>query len=117
MLELVLWFNAVVPWYGANFVNMDDVPARAAGISFFHFHGLQDTDVPPDGGRGFAAPWGMTARAEQRGSGAADDVDGNGYIAVFPQGSGDNTHNGGPLYSWRAAGTTQSPGPAGVTCT
>merc|ERR1719440_528576 len=29
----------------------------------------------------------------------------------------DNSHGGGPWYSWNAVGTTQSPGPAGATCT
>jgi polyhydroxybutyrate depolymerase len=61
--------------------------------------------------------WGMTAQSEQKGSGIADYADAQNYIAVFPQGSGDNTHNGGPWYSWNAVGTTQSPGPAGATCT
>lgn len=61
--------------------------------------------------------WGMTASSEQSGSGIAEYADAKGYIAVFPQGDGDNTHRGGPWYSWNAVGTTQSPGPAGATCT
>jgi len=44
-------FKAIVPFYGANFQNMDDVPASVAGTSIFSFHGQKDTEVPPRGGR------------------------------------------------------------------
>lgn len=61
--------------------------------------------------------WGMSALAEQKGSGVCDYADTYGYICVVPQGSGDNKHRGGPWYSWNAVGATQSPGPQGATCT
>lgn len=35
----------------------------------------------------------------------------------MPQGSGDYHGKGGPWYSWNAAGSTQSPGTEGPTCT
>ena len=34
-----------------------------------------------------------------------------------PSGGNDNPNKGGPWYSWNVVGTTQSPGPAGYTCT
>lgn len=61
--------------------------------------------------------WGVSASAEQSGSGVCLNADKDGYICVLPQGAADNSHSGGPWYSWNAAGTTQSPGPQGATCT
>jgi poly(3-hydroxybutyrate) depolymerase len=61
--------------------------------------------------------WGMTAKAEEKGAGIAALADQLNVIVVTPQGEGDNTHSGGPWYSWNAVGTTRSPGPAGATCT
>lgn len=60
--------------------------------------------------------WGMTAKAEESGGGIQKYADEKGYIAVHPQGQGDNTHAGGPWYSWNAVGSTQTPGPGGPTC-
>jgi len=61
--------------------------------------------------------WGLTAKAEEKGAGIAALADKLGVIVVTPQGMGDNTHAGGPWYSWNAVGSTQSPGPGGDTCT
>lgn len=61
--------------------------------------------------------WGLSAKSEERGSGISIYAEEYGYIAVYPQGSDDNTHSGGPWYSWNAVGSTQSPGPNGPTCT
>lgn len=59
----------------------------------------------------------MTAKSEESGCGITSYADAKGYISVTVQGDGDNTHRGGPWYSWNAAGTTLSPGPLGATCT
>jgi len=61
--------------------------------------------------------WGMSASSEDAGAGISKYADAKGFISVTPQGMNDNTHNGGPWYSWNAVGTTQSPGPGGATCT
>jgi len=61
--------------------------------------------------------WGMTASTEERGAGIQAFAEAEGFISVTPQGMGDNQNSGGPWYSWNAVGTTQSPGPAGPTCT
>ena len=61
--------------------------------------------------------WGLTAKAEEHGSGLGDYADSHHFIAVFPQGMNDNAHKGGPWYSWNCVGSTGSPGPAGATCT
>lgn len=61
--------------------------------------------------------WGVSAKGEETGSGITPYAEQLGFIAVYPQGSGDNTHSGGPWYSWNAAGTTLSPGPKQATCT
>merc|ERR1719453_1528314 len=61
--------------------------------------------------------WGMSMTAEEAGAGITALADQKNFISITPQGPGDNTHNGGPWYSWNAVGTTQSPGPAGPTCT
>jgi len=61
--------------------------------------------------------WGMDAKSEERGAGITDYADSKGFISVTPQGMNDNPNYGGPWYSWNAAGTTQSPGPGGATCT
>jgi len=61
--------------------------------------------------------WGMSASSEESGAGITGYADSLGFISVTPQGANDNTHSGGPWYSWNAAGTSQSPGAAGATCT
>lgn len=61
--------------------------------------------------------WGMTAKSEESGCGITSYADSKNFISVTVQGDGDNTHSGGPWYSWNAAGTTLSPGPEGNTCT
>jgi poly(3-hydroxybutyrate) depolymerase len=61
--------------------------------------------------------WGLSASAEEAGAGISILSDSRHFISVTAQGPGDNTHGGGPWYSWNAVGTTQSPGPAGPTCT
>eukprot|EP00401_Gymnodinium_catenatum_P006284 CAMPEP_0117468618 /NCGR_PEP_ID=MMETSP0784-20121206/6270_1 /TAXON_ID=39447 /ORGANISM="" /LENGTH=539 /DNA_ID=CAMNT_0005262635 /DNA_START=137 /DNA_END=1756 /DNA_ORIENTATION=+ len=61
--------------------------------------------------------WRMTAKSEEAGSGITIYAEKYGYIAVYPQGSGDNAHSGGPWYSWNAVGSTRSPGPKQATCT
>lgn len=61
--------------------------------------------------------WCMSADAEEAGAGItlyADDLE---FISVTAQGDGDNRNPGGPWYSWNAAGTAESPGPDGPTCT
>lgn len=60
--------------------------------------------------------WGVSASGEEKGSGITTYAEKYGYIAVYPQGSNDNTNSGGPWYSWNAAGTTLSPNPV-ATCT
>jgi len=60
--------------------------------------------------------WGMTAKSEESGGGIQKYADEKGYIAVHPQGQDDNTHSGGPWYSWNAVGSTQPDGPEGKTC-
>jgi len=59
----------------------------------------------------------MTASSEEKGSGITTYAEQYGFIAVYPQGSGDNTHQGGPWYSWNTAGTILSPGVKQATCT
>ena len=61
--------------------------------------------------------WGLTAMAEELGAGITSYADEYGFISVTPQGMNDNTHSGGPWYSWNVVGSTQSPGPQGATCT
>jgi poly(3-hydroxybutyrate) depolymerase len=61
--------------------------------------------------------WGMDAKSEEKGAGITDFADSKGFISVTPQGMNDNNNYGGPWYSWNAVGSTQSPGPAGATCT
>eukprot|EP00440_Ansanella_granifera_P039911 gb/GFBE01043287.1/.p1 GENE.gb/GFBE01043287.1/~~gb/GFBE01043287.1/.p1 ORF type:complete len:577 (+),score=93.70 gb/GFBE01043287.1/:1-1731(+) len=61
--------------------------------------------------------WGMSAKVEENGAGISALADRLGYISVTPQGKDDNDNWGGPWYSWNAVGSTQSPGPAGPTCT
>jgi len=61
--------------------------------------------------------WGVDARREERGCGITLYADKVGFISVTAQGADDNTHNGGPWYSWNAAGTSLSPGRTGATCT
>jgi len=61
--------------------------------------------------------WGLTAKKEETGSGIHLYAEAKGYIAVVAQGADDNSASGGPWYSWNAVGSTQSPGPAGPTCT
>lgn len=61
--------------------------------------------------------WGLSAKSEEAGSGITTYAEQYGYIAVYPQGANDNTHRGGPWYSWNAVGSTQSPGPKQATCT
>lgn len=61
--------------------------------------------------------WGVSAKSEESGSGITTYAEQYGFIAVYPQGSGDNSNRGGPWYSWNAAGTTLSPGPKQATCT
>jgi poly(3-hydroxybutyrate) depolymerase len=61
--------------------------------------------------------WGMTASSEESGSGISLYAEQYGFIAVFPQGQGDNVHKGGPWYSWNVVGSTLSPGPEQPTCT
>lgn len=60
--------------------------------------------------------WGMTAKQEQTGCGITLYAEKKGFISVTPQG-GDDNNNYGSWYSWNAVGSTQSPGPAGPTCT
>jgi len=61
--------------------------------------------------------WGMSAASEETGCGISSYADSLGFISVTAQGMNDNPNFGGPWYSWNAVGTTQSPGPAGPTCT
>jgi len=61
--------------------------------------------------------WTMSAKQEEAGAGITARADHLGFISVTPQGAGDNSNYGGPWYSWNAVGSTQSPGPAGPTCT
>jgi len=61
--------------------------------------------------------WGMNAKSEESGAGITGYADTYGFISVTAQGGNDNPNSGGPWYSWNAAGTTQSPGPGGPTCT
>mmetsp|Transcript_43713 Transcript_43713/g.107571 ORF Transcript_43713/g.107571 Transcript_43713/m.107571 type:complete len:543 (+) Transcript_43713:69-1697(+) len=61
--------------------------------------------------------WGDSAKSETAGAGLELHADERGYIAVTPQGMDDNTSPWGPWYSWNTVGSTQSPGPAGPTCT
>lgn len=61
--------------------------------------------------------WGMSASSEQSGSGICQDADSIGFVCVVAQGGDDNSNWGGPWYSWNVVGSTQSPGPAGYTCT
>eukprot|EP00746_Dinoflagellata_sp_MGD_P129040 gnl/MRDRNA2_/MRDRNA2_63299_c0_seq2.p1 gnl/MRDRNA2_/MRDRNA2_63299_c0~~gnl/MRDRNA2_/MRDRNA2_63299_c0_seq2.p1 ORF type:complete len:538 (+),score=70.55 gnl/MRDRNA2_/MRDRNA2_63299_c0_seq2:153-1616(+) len=59
----------------------------------------------------------MKAKTEEQGCGIGLYADEGGFISVTPQGMNDNPSWGGPWYSWNAVGSTQSPGPAGPTCT
>ena len=61
--------------------------------------------------------WGMSAQQEEKGAGITTYAEKEGFISVTPQGMNDNPNYGGPWYSWNAVGSTQSPGPAGATCT
>jgi polyhydroxybutyrate depolymerase len=61
--------------------------------------------------------WGMSASQEEKGAGITLYADSKGFISVTAQGGNDNSHSGGPWYSWNAVGSTQSPGKAGATCT
>lgn len=61
--------------------------------------------------------WGMSASQEERGAGITDYAESRNFISITPQGANDNPNRWGPWYSWNAVGTTQSPGPAGATCT
>ena len=61
--------------------------------------------------------WGLSAQEEEKGAGISDYADDLGFISVTPQGMNDNSHSGGPWYSWNTVGSTQSPGPLGQTCT
>ena len=61
--------------------------------------------------------WGLTAEAEEKGAGITALADKLGFISVTPQGMNDHSHAGGPWYSWNVVGSTDSPGPAGATCT
>jgi len=61
--------------------------------------------------------WGMSAKNEEAGCGITARADSLGFISVTPQGQQDNDNFGGPWFSWNAVGSTQSPGPAGPTCT
>ena len=61
--------------------------------------------------------WGLTAEAEEKGAGITALADKLGFVSVTPQGMNDNSHAGGPWYSWNCVGSTGSPGPAGPTCT
>jgi len=60
--------------------------------------------------------WGLSAKAEEAGCGITLYADSQCFISVTPQGGNDNP-NFGSWYSWNAVGSTQSPGPAGPTCT
>jgi len=44
-----LRIRAVLPWYGAFYRNMLEVPQSVAGTSLLHFHGIGDTEVTMDG--------------------------------------------------------------------
>jgi len=59
----------------------------------------------------------MSAQGEETGAGITLFAESKGFISVTPQGMNDNSHYGGSWYSWNAVGSTQSPGPAGPTCT
>ena len=61
--------------------------------------------------------WGQSAKSEEKGAGITAYADKLGFISVTPQGGNDNTHSGGPWFSWNAVGSTQSPGAGGATCT
>ena len=61
--------------------------------------------------------WGMEATAEEVGAGITALADAKNFISITPQGGGDNSHGGGPWYSWNAVGTTAGTGPGGPTCT
>ena len=61
--------------------------------------------------------WGVSAASEEEGAGITALADRLGFVSVTPQGMDDNSHNGGPWYSWNAVGSTRSPGPDGPTCT
>ncbi len=61
--------------------------------------------------------WGMSAASEESGAGISALADQYGFISVTAQGGDDNPNRGGPWYSWNVVGSTQSPGPAGYTCT
>ena len=60
--------------------------------------------------------WGLTAEEEQIGCGITLYAEERRFISVTAQGADDNAHPGGPWWSWNAAGTSISPGPAGPTC-
>ena len=61
--------------------------------------------------------WGLDAKAEEAGAGITALAEDLRFISVTPQGMNDNEAKGGPWYSWNAVGSTDSPGPAGPTCT
>jgi len=60
--------------------------------------------------------WGLDAKSEESGAGITKFAERDGFISVTAQG-GDDNDNYGSWYSWNAVGSTQSPGPAGATCT
>jgi len=70
--------------------------------------------------------WGYSGSEWTRGTGwgsvsAAPTADANNFIIVAPTGLTDsrlkgNCDNGGGYCSWNAAGSSQSPGPEGMTC-
>lgn len=41
--------RGILPWYGAFYRNMNEVPQALAATSVFHFHGIHDTEVTMDG--------------------------------------------------------------------
>jgi len=47
-----LRLRGVLPWYGAFYENMLEVPDSLVGTSLFHFHGVHDTEIPMDGSEG-----------------------------------------------------------------
>jgi len=61
--------------------------------------------------------WGMNAKSEESGAGITLYADEYDFISVTAQGMDDNTHYGGPWYSWNAAGTSLAASAAGPTCT
>ena len=59
--------------------------------------------------------WGGSGSSDQSAGGMALQAESQGFIIAHPDGYADNS-NRGSWASWNCVGSTQSPGPKGVTC-